>query len=122
VELVFVAETARDLSKVTWLTHDCFFDLDQMKWDEEGGRFELPFGRGSERRGFLGMTSTSRPDRYDCVLAVSNVRALSVRDEARIGCYDLLSVTYDETENAVIVESCIPLKTASQSAQSTYGC
>jgi len=30
VELVFVAETARDLSKVTWLTHDCFFDLDQM--------------------------------------------------------------------------------------------
>lgn len=107
---VFVATTAEDLRKVTWLLHDCFFELNRIQWDERRRLFELPFGRGGERKGSFGFTKTTLPCRYDCTLAVSDVHALDVIDEARIGGYDLLEVRYDALESAVVVESCIPLK------------
>ena len=37
---------ADDLPRVEWLIHDCFFDLDDVAWNEEERTLRIPFGRG----------------------------------------------------------------------------
>jgi len=109
MNLLFTATTPADLAKVTWLIHDCFFDLDAARHAEGEGTFEIAFGRGKERVGWFGWTSTTKPARYDCVLSVSRVRAVKIEDEARIGIYDLNSVSFVSDDSAVVIEANIPL-------------
>jgi hypothetical protein len=107
---VFRATTPADLDKVTWLTHDCWFDLDAARWDRERHSFEMSFGRGAERRGFLGIVTSRPPSHYDCAVSIKAVRSVTVEDEAEVGTYDLNTISYDDTRRAVVIESNIPLK------------
>lgn len=110
VNLLFTATTPDDLAKVTWLTHDCFFELDAVRHDEGAGRFEIAFGRGRERTGWFGITSSTTPATHDCLLFVSCVRDVEVDDEAQIGTYDIESVSYVSDKSSVVIEANIPLK------------
>jgi hypothetical protein len=109
MNLLLEASTLDDFEKVTWLTHDCYFDLDQAEWSEVERTYSLRFGRGKERVGWFGLTSSKAPTNYDCVLAVRGVSAVEIKDDARIGVYDLDTITFDQQQSAVIIESNIPL-------------
>jgi hypothetical protein len=111
VESIFVATSPSELETVTWLVHDCFFDLSELRWDEVAQTLELDFGRGVEwanRTLGLGGTRTEAPSRFDCRLAIRGVRALLIEDEAMIGVYDLGDVTYNADRREVLVEANIP--------------
>jgi hypothetical protein len=111
VESIFVATSPAELETVTWLVHDCFFDLSELRWDEVAQTLELGFGRGVEwEHRTLGVsgTRTEAPSRFDCTLVVRGVKSLLIEDEAMIGVYDLGDVTYNADRREVLVEANIP--------------
>lgn len=109
MNLLFTATTPADLAKVTWLTHDCFFDLDAARHVEGEGIFEIAFGRGKERVGWFGWTSSKTPARYDCALSVSRVTEVKIVDTEQIGIYTVNNVSYVSQDRAVVIEANIPL-------------
>ena len=78
------------------ILHDATFDLDQAKYGEQSGVWRAVFIREFfedpslliERRNFL-FSRFSYP-MVECLVELTGVRKLEVRDDAKIGAYDFI--------------------------------
>lgn len=86
-----------DLWTVLDLVHDRWFDLTEVNFDKERGEVIIPLGE--QRRG---------PCR-DRQLRFTGVLALEIKDEAKIGRYDLANIEIDSSSSSMRIRSGFPL-------------
>ncbi len=87
-----------DLWTVLDLVHDRWFELAQVSFDQQRG--EVSICLGEKRRG---------PYR-DRLLKITGVLALEIKDEAKIGQYDLSDIEIDSSSSSIRIKSGFPLE------------
>lgn len=85
------------LPKINWEIHDQWFDLDQVTYDPQERTWQLLFG-----------ATSSGP--FDHILRITSVVSYSVRDEARIGLYDLDHIEVNLAKKQIVITSGFPLE------------
>lgn len=86
-----------DLWTVLDLVHDRWFDLTEVSFDKERG--DVCIFLGEQRRG-------SCKDRQ---LQIKGVLDFEVKDEAKIGRYDLADIEIDSSSSSIRIKSGFPL-------------
>ena len=87
-----------DLWTVLDLVHDRWFDLEQVSFDQQHGSVCICLG---EKR--------SGPYR-DRLLKITGVLAMEIRDEAKIGQYDLSDIEIDSSSSSIRIKSGFPFE------------
>jgi hypothetical protein len=87
-----------DISGVLDLVHDRWFDLAQVKFDDH--KQEVTFSLGEKRKGPF----------TDRILKISGVSNITIKDEAKIGIYDLCDLMPDCLSSSIKITSGFPLE------------
>jgi hypothetical protein len=87
-----------DLWTVLDLVHDRWFELTQVSFDQRLG--EVTISLGEKRRGPY----------KDRLLKITGVLALEIKDEVRIGQYDLSNIEIDSSSSSIVIKSGFPLE------------
>ena len=80
------------------LVHDRWFDLAQVKFDDH--KQEVIFSLGEKRKGPF-------TDRILKIIGVSNI---TIKDDAKIGIYDICDLTPDYLSSSIKITSGFPLE------------
>ena len=87
-----------DMSGVLDLVHDRWFDLAQVKLDQQKG--EVTFSLGEKRKGPFA----------DRILKITGVSNITIRDDAKIGIYDFCDLIPDYSSSSIRITSGFPLE------------
>lgn len=102
-----------DLSRITALIHDRWFDLDSVVFDHEAAQIRVPVlnrrpGSGRLRR-LLSRSGEVEPT-IEAELLVRGVRDCSIDDQAGIRWFDFNGLRYDPTAHRLSIECNVPLE------------
>lgn len=92
---------AEELRQVTDVIHDWWFDLDQVDWNSSEKKVSIVL---YENHQGVSLSSTSR------TLLIRGVRSVTIRDEERVGIYDIHKIV--QRGPSLIVLTGVPLEFA----------
>ena len=87
-----------DRSGILDLIHDRWFELAQVKFDQQNG--EVTFSLGEKRKGPFA----------DKILKITGVINILIKDNAKIGIYDFCDLIPDYSSSSVRITSGFPLE------------
>jgi hypothetical protein len=106
----YVARTPEALEELTGLVHDEWFNFDDIEYIADHGEVKLGLLRASvvpERFGWESLAMSTEPAG---TLIIRKVRSMEVRDEARVGDYQVDYLTVAEAGRVVQLHATIPLR------------
>jgi hypothetical protein len=106
-----IAKNVEELEELSGWVHDAWFDLEQLHFTADEAEATLPVLGFEERRGrLLGFSSYNMTDEQIGTLAIRNVRAVHVQDEAEVRYYSIGYLTAVEDGRVVQLHANIPLR------------
>jgi hypothetical protein len=108
------ARLSEELSAITDLVHDCWFDIDDIRYDPEVRTLTIPFQRPMPERAIKGarLFGRRRVPRVECFLRIGEVRRWKMVDEKCVGRYDFNEVNYDRPQETINISTGVPLELA----------
>ncbi|MBI5365428.1 MAG: hypothetical protein HZA54_00200 [Planctomycetes bacterium] len=104
-----VVTDPKHLPKIVHLIHDCWFGVEDIRFDSDRQVMAIPFSRGSRRLGDSGYGRSRTLPPPDCVLKVHHVVGHSVIDHELVGFYDFTELTYNSGDRRIDVRTGIPI-------------
>lgn len=103
-----------EIDKVSDFIHDCVFDLDDVKFDEEQSCLRINFRRPDPDRvkvsgGFWILKNVELPI-VQCFLNIHQVEDFSINDPVRIGTYMLTELEYTTSDRTLSIICAQPLE------------
>lgn len=107
------AEASDELGIITDFVHDCWFDLDSVKHDQNLGTITVTFKKlivipqtRLNKWSFFKRRKTI--ERY-FNLEVAHTKEYEINDTEKVGMYDFIEVKYNKDEKEVVILTGIPL-------------
>lgn len=110
---VLVARSPEQLQAVNAVIHDCFFERDQIVFDENQRELRIPFEYLAESddrvlRRLLFLTKTETPF-VQASLSIRRVSDWSIDDTQEVGSYDFNKLVYNPGAQEVVILTGIPI-------------
>lgn len=101
-----------ELHLVHDIIHDCFFDVDDIRFDSEQStltfRFRRPISSDRIKLKDFVYTSKSRPT-VECFLTIYNVKSYSISDTENVGTYDFNVLDFDPLKHCLTIGTNVPI-------------
>lgn len=103
-----------DIDQISDMIHDCLFDLDDVKLDDEQSCLRIKFRRPDPskarvHKGIWLLKEVELPI-VQCFLNIHQVEACSINDPVRIGTYMLIDLEYNQNNKQLSIISAQPLE------------
>lgn len=109
---IYNSENIEELGNIIDIIHDCFFNLDEIHFDQTNQVLRIPFNKDvyEERELLSGiiLKKVKIPvKKY--FLEIHNVKDYLINDSEQVGDYDFETILYNPEFNTLTIQTNIPL-------------